>query len=123
MDTALTRLLLRDRLELDSESGVIRRHKSDLIRGLVVDLPVQRVGPEARETERIVRIEAEGDEPRSHPALRHPTCRVTPSDGAGSRSNSTSRSYMRCATPIPHTAPSAGIIDRERGHPDRSRLQ
>ena len=35
--------------------------------GLVVDLPAQRLGPEARETERIVRIEAESDEPRSHP--------------------------------------------------------
>src|SRR5229473_2950475 len=82
MDTALTRLLLRDRQEEDPESGVIRRHEPDLIMGLVVYLPVQRVGPEARETERIVRIEAEGDEPRSHPALRPPTCRVTPSDGA-----------------------------------------
>src|SRR5216684_4362916 len=109
MDTVLARLLLLDRQEVDRESGVIRRHETDLIMGLVVYLPVQRVGPEARETERIVRIEAEGDQPRSHPALRHPTCRVTPSDGASSRSNSTSRSYMRCATPIPHAAPSAGI--------------
>src|SRR5438132_13954470 len=73
MDAVLARLVLRDRLELDPEPGVIRRHETDFIRGIVIYVPVQRVGPEARETERIVRIEAEGDEPRSHPALRHST--------------------------------------------------
>src|ERR1700682_3495928 len=62
MDAILARLVLRDRLELDPESGVIRRHESDLIRSLAVDLPVQRVGPEAREKERIVRIKAKSDE-------------------------------------------------------------
>ncbi len=41
-----------------------RLHETDGILGLVVDLPTQCSGPEARETERIVRIEAEGDEPR-----------------------------------------------------------
>src|SRR5207245_2171816 len=109
MDAVLARLVLRDRLELDPESGVIRGHEADLIRGLVVDLPVQGVGPEARETERIVRIDAESDEPRSRLARHHPTCRVTPSDGASSRSNSTFRSYMGCATPISRAALSAGI--------------
>src|SRR5207249_11017283 len=59
MNAILARLPLRDRLELDPESGVIRRHETDLIMGLVLDLPVQSAGPEARETGRIVRIEAE----------------------------------------------------------------
>ena len=63
MDAILARLLLRDRQEHDPESGAIRRHETDLIMGLVVDLPAQRLGPEARKTERIVRIEAESDEP------------------------------------------------------------
>jgi len=58
MDAILARLVLRDRLELDPESGVIRRHETDFIRGLLVDLPVQGVGPEACGTERIVRIKA-----------------------------------------------------------------
>ena len=71
MDAVLARLRLRDRLEQDPEPGVIRRHETDLIIGLVVDLPAQRRGPEARETERIVGIEAERDEPRGHLALHH----------------------------------------------------
>jgi hypothetical protein len=82
MDGVLAHLLLGDRQEADPESGVIRRHETDLVTGLVVRLPVQRFCPEARETERIVRIEAESDEPRSHPALHHPTCQATPADAA-----------------------------------------
>src|SRR5205814_1600008 len=82
METVLTRLLLGDRQEQDLESGVIRRHETDLSLGLVVDLPAQRSGPEARETERIVRIEAESDEPRRHPALHHPTSRFPPANCA-----------------------------------------
>ena len=35
-------------------------------RVVVVDLPAQRLGPEARQTERIVRIDAERDEPGCH---------------------------------------------------------
>jgi hypothetical protein len=53
-------VLARDRQEEDLEPGVIRGHETDLVLGLVVHLPVEGVGPEARETERIVRIEARG---------------------------------------------------------------
>ncbi len=56
MVTVLARLLVRDWLEENSESRVIRWNETDLVMGLVVDLPVQRVGPEAREADRIVRI-------------------------------------------------------------------
>src|SRR5712691_2105943 len=86
IDAILPRLPLRNRRELDPESGVVRRHETDLIMGLVVDLPVQSVGPEARESGRIVRIEAESDEPRSHLALHH-TCRLLPGNRARSRSS------------------------------------
>jgi hypothetical protein len=61
--TVRAHLLLQNRQEQDPESGVIRRHETDLILGLVVDVPVQGLGPKARETEGIVRIEAESDEP------------------------------------------------------------
>jgi hypothetical protein len=69
MDAILARLLLRDRPKQDPESGVIRRHETDLVMGLVVDPPVQSSGPEAYETEWIIRIEAESLEPRTHLAL------------------------------------------------------
>jgi hypothetical protein len=72
METILARLLLRDWQEDDPESGFIRRHETDLTMGVVVYLPAQSIGPEARETERIVRIKAEGDEPRSHRGLHLP---------------------------------------------------
>jgi hypothetical protein len=83
MDAILARLLLRNRREFDTEPCVIRRHETDLIRGLVIDIPVQSDSPEARETERIVRIEAESDEPRSHPRA-NPLLPVDVSGGAGS---------------------------------------
>ena len=69
METVVTHLLLRHRQEDEAESGVVRRHETDRILGLVVDLPAQRGGPEARQPEWIVRIETEGDEPRCHPVL------------------------------------------------------
>src|SRR6476620_7477542 len=64
METIRSRLPLRNRQEQDLESRVIRRHETDLIMitGLAVDLPMQSLGPEARETEGGVRIEAESDE-------------------------------------------------------------
>ena len=71
MEPVGARLLLRDRLEQDREPGSIRRHETDLTVGLV-DLPTQRLGPEAREPVRVVRIDAELDEPRCRPRLRHP---------------------------------------------------
>src|SRR4029450_6686922 len=44
---------------------------TDLLGGLVSDLPAQRLSPEPRETERIVRIDAERNEPERHPAPQH----------------------------------------------------
>ena len=111
METVLPRRLpLRDRQEVDPESRVIRRHETNFILGLVVYLPAQRGGPEARETERIVRIEAESVDPRSRPALHHPTCRVMPAHGASSRSDRNARTYMLCATPITGATPSGDIF-------------
>ena len=69
MDAVLARLGLRNGPEHDTERGVIGWHETDFITGLAVDLPAQSIRPEARKTERIVRIEAEGDKPRSHPTL------------------------------------------------------
>ena len=66
MDAVLASLLVGDQQEADPESVAIRRHELDRIMGRVRCLPVQGTGPEARETERIVCVEAEGDEPRRH---------------------------------------------------------
>ncbi len=59
-------LRLRDRPEIEPEPGSIGRHDTDHITGLVADLPAQRLRPEARQTRRIVRIEAQSNELRSH---------------------------------------------------------
>jgi hypothetical protein len=47
---------------------------------------VQSDSPEARQTERIVRVEAQSDQPRSHLPLDH-TCRLRPGNRARSRSS------------------------------------
>jgi hypothetical protein len=60
VDAVLADLLLRDRLEEDPEPGAVRRHEADLTG--VVNVPAQRCGPEARQPDRIVRIEGEADE-------------------------------------------------------------
>ena len=61
-------LLLLGRKKSDPEPGVIARQERDAVEGVVGHLPAQDAGPEARETERVVRIEAEREEVRSHPA-------------------------------------------------------
>src|SRR6266851_1119850 len=99
MDTVLARLLLRDRQEEDPESGVIRRHETDLIMGLVVYLPVQRVGLEASEIERIVRIAAEGGERRSHTFF---IIRVVESRQRTVQSSCLRGSEVRGSLPRPH---------------------
>jgi hypothetical protein len=71
MDAVLARLLPRDPQEDDAEPGAVRRHETDLIWGFDVHLPTQRIGPEVRQTERVVRIETECDEPRRRSALHH----------------------------------------------------
>ena len=63
----LAGLLLLGRKKSDPEPGVIARQERDAVVGVVGHLPAQDAGPEARETERVVRIEAERDEVRSHP--------------------------------------------------------
>ena len=50
------------------EPGVVARQERDAVVGVVGHLPAQDAGPEARETGRVVRIEAERDEVRGHPA-------------------------------------------------------
>ena len=96
MDAILARFLLSDRHEQDPEAGVIRGDETGPITGLVVDVPVQSVGPEAREAERIVRIEAKSDEPGSHLGL--PSC------------------DLRTATLASRAAPSAGTTGTSEGH-------
>jgi hypothetical protein len=66
MEAVRARLPFGDGLEDDLESGAIRRHERDVIGVLVVDSPAQSLGPKAREAEGIIRIEAEGVQPRSH---------------------------------------------------------
>src|SRR6266498_4234428 len=61
-------LLLQGRDKPDPEPGVIARQEGDAVVGIVGHLPAQDAGPEARETERVVRIEAERKKVRSHPA-------------------------------------------------------
>src|SRR4051794_27648921 len=64
----LSGLLLPGREESNPEPGVIARHERDAVVGVVGRLPAQDAGPEARKTQRVVRIEAERDEASRHPA-------------------------------------------------------
>jgi len=76
----LAGLLLLGVDESDPEPGVIARQERDAVMGVVGHLPAQDAGPEARETERVVRIEAERDELRSHssPHLRSANSQAQP---------------------------------------------
>ena len=72
MDAVLLRLRLRNGQEKkDSQRRAIRRQELDTVIRLVADLPAQRLGPEPREPQRLVRVEAQCDEPRRH-VVRHP---------------------------------------------------
>ena len=64
----LAGLLLLGREKFDPEPGVITRQERDAVVGVVRHFPAQDGGPETCETQRFVRIEAERDEVRSHPA-------------------------------------------------------
>jgi HAMP domain-containing protein len=61
-------LLLLGQTKVEPEPGVIVRQERDHVVGVVGDLPAQDAGPKPRETGRVVRIEAEREEVRSHPA-------------------------------------------------------
>src|SRR6266511_3016113 len=61
-------LLLLGRQKSDPEPSVTARQECDAVAGVVGQLPVQDAGPEARETQRVVRIEAHREEVSSHPA-------------------------------------------------------
>lgn len=64
--------------EIDLEPPAIGRHETDYVTGLLTDISAQRLGPKARLPERIVRIEIESNELRSHFGI--PTLEV-PHDG------------------------------------------
>lgn len=57
---------LGDTPEVDLEPRAIGRHETDHVTGVVTDIPAQRLGPEASEPQRIVRIETESSELHSH---------------------------------------------------------
>ena len=59
MHLVLADLLLTSWKKLDLEPGVIARQERNAVLGVVGHLPTQDAGPEARETERVVRIEGE----------------------------------------------------------------
>jgi S-adenosylmethionine-dependent methyltransferase len=64
----LTGLLFPSRKKSDPEPGVITRQERNVIVGIIGHLPTQDARPEPRKTERVVRIEAEREEVRRHPA-------------------------------------------------------
>ena len=64
-------LLLLGREEPDPEPGVVARQERDAVVGVVGHLPAQDAGPEAREDDGVVRVEAERDEVGSHPLRRY----------------------------------------------------
>jgi hypothetical protein len=64
-------LRLRDRQEVEPEPRAVGRHETDPLSGLVSDLPAQRLSPEPRQTKWIVRIDAQRNEPKRHPASQH----------------------------------------------------
>src|SRR5262249_17796822 len=71
VDGVLVQLRFGDPVELDREPRVIRRHETNLVGGLVVDLPPQRFGPEGCEKKWVVRVEAQRDKTRRSDILRH----------------------------------------------------
>src|SRR5258707_5572365 len=64
----LAGLLLLSWKKSDPKPGVIARQRRNAVLRVVGHLPAQDAGPEARETERVVRIEAEREEVTSHSA-------------------------------------------------------
>jgi hypothetical protein len=64
----LARLLLLGRKKSDPEPGVIVRHERNAVVGVFGHLPAQDTSPEARESGRVERVEAESVEVRGHPA-------------------------------------------------------
>src|SRR5580693_7452282 len=60
------RLLLPGRKKSDPEPGVIAWQQLDDGAGVAGQLPAQDVGPEARETERVIRIKTEREEVTGH---------------------------------------------------------
>src|SRR3954463_9176571 len=79
----LAGLLLPSREKSDPEAGVIARQERDAVVGLVGRLPAQDAGPEARQTERVVRIEAERDKAARHPASHLRSADSQPQRGHG----------------------------------------
>jgi len=61
-------LLLLSRKKPDPEPGVIARQQRNAVFGVAGHLPAQHAAPEARQTGRVIRIEAERQELTSHPA-------------------------------------------------------
>ena len=72
MEVDLVRADLRlvGRQEPDPEPGVVARQERDAVIGVVDQLPAQQAGPEARQAERVVRVDAERAQVSSHPAAR-----------------------------------------------------
>jgi hypothetical protein len=70
-------LRLRDTPEFDPEPRAIGRHETDDAVRFVTDIPAQRLGPKARQPERIVRIEAHGNELSRHLGNPTSTMRMT----------------------------------------------
>src|ERR1035438_1396555 len=54
--------------EPDPEPGIIARQQRDAVLGAAGHLPAQDTGPEARETHRVVRVEAEREKVTRHSA-------------------------------------------------------
>src|SRR6185437_8316495 len=71
MPQVQARFLLRRWKEPDPEPRVIARQERNAVAGVVGHLPAQHPAPEARETKRVVRIDAHRQELAGHP-LRTP---------------------------------------------------
>jgi len=71
MPQVQAKFLLLSWKEPDPEPRVIGRHERNAVAGVVGHPPAQQPAPEARETKRVVRIEAQRQPRASHP-LRNP---------------------------------------------------
>src|SRR5439155_13121327 len=76
--------------KIESQRSAVRRQELDTVIRLVADLTAQRLGPEAREPQRLVRVEAQCDEPRRH-VVRHPVFASTQKVSRHNRSRSDGR--------------------------------
>src|SRR5258708_40030276 len=89
----LAGLLLVSWKKSNPEPGVIARQQRNAILGVLGHLPAQDTGPEARDPQRVVRIEAEREEVTGHSAPHLRSADLKPQTGHVLRAHKEKQSY------------------------------